>query len=293
MSKEPNPHDPELVNREDVFQRIAVRNWGAFQKEFKTKGRPYVMDACGKDSDPDYAPLTMIQRYVLAGTRRQIGLHGQNVANSSELLGRALAIRGQERHNVLAAMRELTRRGFYLLTNEVDPFSKELNKQINNKSESTPVFDSLNTTSNSKSNTPFVLTSYAESLGGFPADEVQRAIAYMLEHTAGFRSPKLTSEKKLEKHIGTLVAQAGTWKPLRKPVGRTWDRSCANCSGTGYENKAGWWCECIHFYRTYEHKEEITLDEWENLMRHSGRRETIRRDTLGLSDRHITRIPDE
>ena len=128
----PNPHDPELVNHPEVFNYIAVRNWGTFQKVFKTKTRPYIMDACCKDSDSDYCQLTLVQRQILDGTRRQIGLHGQNIANSSEVLGRSLAVRGQERHNVLAAMRQLTKRGFYILSNEASPFTKEVNKEVSN-----------------------------------------------------------------------------------------------------------------------------------------------------------------
>lgn len=111
------------------FKYIAVYNWGNFQERLRkgTVKRPKVMESVHKDSDPDYSQLTCLQRYVLDGCRRLIGLHGRNLNNDVTWVARALCVIPTERAHVSHAIHKLTTRGLLLLTNQRDPFSKELN----------------------------------------------------------------------------------------------------------------------------------------------------------------------
>ena len=113
----------------EQFKYIAVYNWGKYQERMKNGSikRPFVRDAVHKDSDGDYSQLTCLQRYVLDGCRRLIGLHGRNLNNDPVWIGRALCVDPLERKYVSRAIHLLTIRGLVLLTNERDPFSKSLN----------------------------------------------------------------------------------------------------------------------------------------------------------------------
>jgi hypothetical protein len=113
------------------FKYLAVRNWGKYQERIGKNGsarRPFVKDAASKDSDPDYSKLSCLQRYVLDGCRRLIGLHGQNLQNDGTWIARALCVAYRERSHVAHAVNRLVTDGLLILTNQRDPFSNELNK---------------------------------------------------------------------------------------------------------------------------------------------------------------------
>jgi len=128
-------NDPKFVNDETAYKYLAVWNWGNFQKHMKkTKGarRPYVMDACSKDTDPDYSRLTYVQRYVLDACRRLVGLHGKNLSNNSRVIANQLASLSQDKRNLIRTVSELVDCRLLILTNESDPFSPKTNRTEGN-----------------------------------------------------------------------------------------------------------------------------------------------------------------
>ena len=108
---------------------IAVKNWGKYQERMKNGSvkRPFVRDAAHKDSDPDYSKLTAYQRYVLDGLRRLVAVHGRNPHNDPTWVARALCMLPRDHAHIAHAIRTLYAHHFLILTNERDPFSKNLN----------------------------------------------------------------------------------------------------------------------------------------------------------------------
>lgn len=136
-------NNEEFVNDQTKFKYIAVYNWGKYQERIKGMDvrRPFIRDAVSKDSDPDYMKLSCLQRYVLDGCRRLVALHGHNLPNDPTWVSRALCVAYRERSHVAHAVNRLVTDGLLLLTNQRDPFSKELNrsesKETNETSSST------------------------------------------------------------------------------------------------------------------------------------------------------------
>ena len=115
---------------ETNFKYIAVWNWGKFQGHLKSgkTQRPRIMTDAFIDSHPDYADLSPTERYTLEGCRRLIAGFGRNLENNRMWLVRALSVRPKDRHSVSQAVSKLLACGLLLLTNERDPFSKQLNR---------------------------------------------------------------------------------------------------------------------------------------------------------------------
>jgi hypothetical protein len=282
----PNPHDPALVGREDVFKYLGIHGYDKWQVDknglHRDGSSEWIKDYCRKESDADYCRLTFYQRYVLDALRRLRGLNGKNPSNNVLSLCRQLSANGPDRPHVRSAISLLLTRKLLLLTNEPLHFQEVVEVIEKNRKEkstgtslhsssypeatATPTAAPTSTPNPTPAPGPFVLATYDKPLGGFSAEQVATALAYMHEKSSEFWLPKLGSEKKLAKHIATLINQAGNWQPATRPVGRTWDKSCAACGGTGYENRSGLECLCNKYFRTDELKEEIGCEEWHELL---------------------------
>jgi hypothetical protein len=116
-------HNPEFVGKSEKFKFLAIHGYEKYQADYKTGklvdgSRLYIKDATRKDSDADYSGLTMVQRYILDGLRRQTGLHGQWPRNDVMWVSRALCVLPKERAHVPHALRTLTSRGLLTLSNQ-------------------------------------------------------------------------------------------------------------------------------------------------------------------------------
>ena len=123
MSDIPDNQNPEFVGDAKKFRYLAIHGYERRQvdRAGKTRGgltSEWIKDYCRKDSDSDYAMLTVIQRYTLDGLRRLAGLHGKWPSNDPMWVVRALSVVPKERHCVSRAVRELVVRGLVSLSNE-------------------------------------------------------------------------------------------------------------------------------------------------------------------------------
>jgi len=116
-------NNPEFVGDQSKFKYLAIHGYERWQVDKAGKSRgglssEWIKDYCRKDSDPDYAMLTTIQRYALDGLRRLTGLHGRWPSNDPMWVVRGLCVTPKERHSVSRAVRELVVCGLVTLSNE-------------------------------------------------------------------------------------------------------------------------------------------------------------------------------
>jgi len=103
---------------------LRVKNWEKYQRnktgKITANGQPvrYIKDRTDKDSDPDYAQLTVFERYVLDALRRLRGRFGRNPYADPTWCARATCVLPKDRPHIPHAIRTLTTRGFLVLTNQ-------------------------------------------------------------------------------------------------------------------------------------------------------------------------------
>ena len=96
---------------------IAIKNWDKYQTEMRNKV-DWIKDYVEKDSDPDYANLTCLQRYVLDACCRLRGRFAHNLYNDPTWLAQVLHIGRKDAPHLPHAIRTLAARGFFALTNQ-------------------------------------------------------------------------------------------------------------------------------------------------------------------------------
>lgn len=110
----------------EPFRYLAVKNWDKYQAG--TRGK-WIKDYVDRESDPDYAKLTMFQRALLDGICRLRGRLGKNLPNDSTHIARALLVCATERPRIGNAIDTLIERGFLILTNQQDGSIEERRKE--------------------------------------------------------------------------------------------------------------------------------------------------------------------
>lgn len=100
------------------MEYLAIKNWKKFQSA--KKNCTWIKDYTEKDFDPEFGTLTLAQKGMLDACCRLRARRGCNLPNDPLWICSAVAIRPQERHNAVTAIRQLIGSGFLVLTNEQD-----------------------------------------------------------------------------------------------------------------------------------------------------------------------------
>jgi hypothetical protein len=260
---------------------LEIRNWAKFQRDHKGQLRDgihsdWIKDYTEKEWDEQYSALGVYERYALDMCRRVRGSTGKRLPNRLWwVIGRS-NVAPRERANLAQALTKLGTKGFLTPANEalsVPRVEVEVEVEVDkNRVEEggapSPTTPKTKTPKSGPSaDSAFSLADYSKPIGGFSEEQVRNAIAWARECDPGFWVPKLGSEKSLERNIARLVQQCGDWQPKPKCPDQTFDANCADCSGTGFENRSGNACHCVKYWRTKEHKEECSYLEFDALLR--------------------------
>src|SRR5450759_3813421 len=110
---------------EPEFKYLAIRNWTKFQtmtdkngKNLDGRPRPYIRDYCDKETDSQYAALSVFGRYFFDACRRLRGKFGRNLPNDHMWILRQLDVSGTERGRATHAIQALVGRGLLIPTNQ-------------------------------------------------------------------------------------------------------------------------------------------------------------------------------
>ncbi len=104
---------------------LAIRNWAKWQsttdkngKSLEGRRRDYIRDYCDKETDSQYAALSVTARYLFDACRRLKGKTGRNLPNDHMWILRQLDVDPTERGRCTHALQALITRGLLVPTNE-------------------------------------------------------------------------------------------------------------------------------------------------------------------------------
>jgi hypothetical protein len=106
------------------FKYVAIKKWEEFQSETTTE---FIFDYLDKEwDDEDYAKLSLAQRYILDGLRRQRGKLRKNLPSRDLANYTIMSLRCpmRERSTITKILVTLYERRFLILTNEQDKYLK-------------------------------------------------------------------------------------------------------------------------------------------------------------------------
>ncbi|MBZ5720742.1 MAG: hypothetical protein LAO03_10215 [Acidobacteriia bacterium] len=117
--------DKKTQDESPKLPYLAIRNWAKFQsttdkngKSLEGRARPYIRDYCDKETDSQYAALSIIGRYLFDACRRLRGKHGRNLPNDYMWILRQLDVDHTERGRATHALQALVTRGLLIPCNE-------------------------------------------------------------------------------------------------------------------------------------------------------------------------------
>jgi len=114
-----------VAKQKQEFKYLAIRNWSKFQsmtdkngKNLDGKSRPYIRDYTDKETDSQYAELSVFGRYFFDACRRLRGKWGRNIPNDHMWILRQLDVHHAERGRGVLAIQALIRRGLLIPTSQ-------------------------------------------------------------------------------------------------------------------------------------------------------------------------------